>query len=125
MAALGNALGDDVLRRAFATADFRSAVRPVLGVEEFASSRAAARSPARRWARPCVAAGGDDVICALGGDDVIAGGGGEDVVYGDGGDDRIAGGGGDDTLYGDEGGDNRPGRGRETTCWPEARAPTA
>ena len=35
MAALGNALGDDVMRQDFATADFRAAIRPVLGVEEF------------------------------------------------------------------------------------------
>jgi hypothetical protein len=35
MAALGNALGDDVLRRAFATPDLTQAIRPVVGVEEF------------------------------------------------------------------------------------------
>ena len=38
MASLGNALGHDVLRRAFATRDFEHALRPVIGVEEFASS---------------------------------------------------------------------------------------
>jgi hypothetical protein len=37
MAALGNALGHDVLRRAFATRDVERALRPVIGVEEFAS----------------------------------------------------------------------------------------
>jgi hypothetical protein len=36
MAALGNALGDDVLRNSFATPDPRRSVRPVIGVEEFA-----------------------------------------------------------------------------------------
>src|SRR5215210_7609737 len=35
MAALGNALGGDVLRNAFAGGDFARRVRPVLGVEEF------------------------------------------------------------------------------------------
>ena len=38
MAALGNALGDDVLRRAFADAPLASRVRPVIGVEEFGSA---------------------------------------------------------------------------------------
>lgn len=35
MAALGNALGGDVLRDAFSGGDFARTVRPVLGVEEF------------------------------------------------------------------------------------------
>jgi hypothetical protein len=35
MAALGNELGDDVLREAFSTPDTRRALRPVIGVEEF------------------------------------------------------------------------------------------
>jgi putative glucoamylase len=39
MAALGNALGHDVLRRAFATRDVERALRPVIGVEEFAHAR--------------------------------------------------------------------------------------
>jgi Putative glucoamylase/Protein of unknown function (DUF3131) len=39
MAALGNALGDDVLRRAFADRGVERAVRPVIGVERFAASR--------------------------------------------------------------------------------------
>ena len=38
MAALGNALGHDVLRRAFATSDMERSLRPVIGVEEFNSS---------------------------------------------------------------------------------------
>jgi hypothetical protein len=103
MASLGNALGHDVLRRAFATRDFEHAVRPVIGVEEFASSP-----------RPCTITGtpgpdrlrgtnGDDFICGLGGDDVIDARGGNDAVFGDAGDDRIDGGDGDDNLYGGDG----------------------
>jgi putative glucoamylase/uncharacterized protein DUF3131/hemolysin type calcium-binding protein len=109
MAALGNALGGDVLRKAFATSDFERALRPVIGVEEFGSSP-----------RPCTITGTDgpdqlagtshdDVICGLGGDDVIDARGGDDVVFGDAGDDRIAGGPGDDTLYGGAGTDELDG----------------
>jgi Ca2+-binding RTX toxin-like protein len=102
MAAIGNALGDDVLRRAFATEDIERGLRPVVGVEEFSASP-----------RPCTITGtaGDDrltgtrradVICGLGGSDTVDAGAGDDVVFGDGGDDRVAGGNGDDTLYGGE-----------------------
>jgi hypothetical protein len=35
MAAIGNALADDVLRRAFVTPEFQQALKPVIGVEEF------------------------------------------------------------------------------------------
>jgi hypothetical protein len=105
MAALGNALGDDVLRRAFATRDVEHALRPVIGVEEFASSP-----------RPCTITGTtgpdrlhgtrhDDVICGLGGNDVIDAGDGDDAVFGDEGNDRLAGGDGADTLYGGDGDD--------------------
>ena len=105
MAALGNALGHDVLRRAFATRDVEHALRPVIGVEEFGSSP-----------RPCTITGtpqadhlrgtrGDDVICGLGGNDVIDAGAGDDTVFGDAGDDRIRGGDGADTLYGGDGDD--------------------
>ena len=38
MAALGNALGDDVLRRAFADRELERALRPVIGVERFSTS---------------------------------------------------------------------------------------
>jgi hypothetical protein len=38
MAALGNALGDDVLRKAFATPDLERALRPVIGIEHFGAS---------------------------------------------------------------------------------------
>jgi Ca2+-binding RTX toxin-like protein len=116
MAALGNALGHDVLRRAFATPDFERALRPVIGVEEFGSSP-----------RPCTITGtegpdslrgtdGDDVICGLGGDDVIDARGGDDAVFGDAGDDRIRGGDGDDNLYGGDGFDDLDGgRGFDVT----------
>jgi hypothetical protein len=44
MAAIGNALADDVLRDAFATKEFRKALRPVIGLETFnAGPRDAAR----------------------------------------------------------------------------------
>jgi hypothetical protein len=109
MAALGNALGHDVLRRAFATSGFERALRPVIGVEEFGSSP-----------RPCTITGtpgddrlggprGDDVICGLGGNDVIDAGDGDDVLFGDAGDDRLTGGDGDDTLYGGDGEDSLDG----------------
>ena len=38
MAALGNALGDDVLRRAFADRELERGLRPVIGVERFNTS---------------------------------------------------------------------------------------
>jgi hypothetical protein len=38
LAALGNALADDVLRRAFASSDYEGALRPVIGVEQFNDS---------------------------------------------------------------------------------------
>jgi hypothetical protein len=109
MAALGNALGHDVLRRAFATSEMERALRPVIGVEEFNSSP-----------RPCTITGTtggdrlrgtshDDVICGLGGDDVIDARDGDDAVFGDAGNDRIDGGDGDDTLYGGDGDDTLTG----------------
>jgi hypothetical protein len=39
MGAIGNALGDDVLRRAFATPDVERALRPVIGIERFGARR--------------------------------------------------------------------------------------
>ena len=109
MAALGNALGHDVLRRAFATDDMERSLRPVIGVEEFNSSP-----------RPCTITGtpradrlrgtrGPDVVCGLGGNDTIDARDGDDTVFGDAGDDRIDGGDGDDTLYGGEGDDRADG----------------
>ena len=38
MAALGNALGDDVLRRAFADRAVEQKLRPVIGIERFSTS---------------------------------------------------------------------------------------
>jgi hypothetical protein len=38
MAALGNALGDDVLRRAFADRSMELELRPVIGIERFSTS---------------------------------------------------------------------------------------
>ena len=35
MAAIGNALADDVLRRDFVTPGFTRAVKPMIGVEQF------------------------------------------------------------------------------------------
>lgn len=37
MAAIGNALGHDMLRRAFATPEFTRALRPVISIEEFSA----------------------------------------------------------------------------------------
>ena len=109
MAAIGNALGHDGMRRAFATRDVERELRPVMGVEEFSASP-----------RPCTITGtprgdrlrgtrGDDVICGLGGDDVIDGRDGDDALFGDGGRDRLRGGEGEDTLYGGEGDDRLDG----------------
>ncbi|MGZ4699330.1 MAG: cellobiose phosphorylase, partial [Oryzihumus sp.] len=41
MAALGNALGDDVVRRGFATAEVEASLRPLLAAEKFDISPAA------------------------------------------------------------------------------------
>jgi hypothetical protein len=106
MAALGNALARDMLRKAFASPEFESALRPVLGVEEFgADPRGCTISGTARDDRLAGTAG-DDVICAGGGDDVVDGRGGNDVIFGDAGDDTISGGAGQDSVYGD-GGDDR------------------
>jgi len=35
MAAIGNALGHDMLRRTFTTQEFEQALRPVISIEEF------------------------------------------------------------------------------------------
>jgi hypothetical protein len=109
MAALGNALGHDVLRRAFATRSFERAVRPGVGVEEFNVRPRGCTVTGTPGDDRIVGTPRADVICGLGGDDAIDGRGGDDVVYGDAGDDRIRGGGGDDTLYGDAGGDTLAG----------------
>jgi hypothetical protein len=109
MAALGNALGGDVLRRAFATDDFERAVRPVLGVEEFGVAPRGCTLTGTEGPDRLVGTSGADVICGLGGDDRVEGAGGDDVLYGDAGTDRVVGGAGADTLYGDEGVDRLDG----------------
>jgi hypothetical protein len=111
MAALGNALGRDVIRRSFATPDVRRAVRPVLGVEEFDTRPRGCTIRGTRHADVLRGTRHADVICGLGGDDVISARGGDDVVYGDGGSDTVRGGRGADTVYGDAGRD-RIGGGR-------------
>jgi hypothetical protein len=109
MAALGNALGGDVLRDAFATPGLRRAIRPVLGVEEFAVAPRGCTISGGSGDDVLSGTPGDDVICGLGGADTIGGGGGDDVIYGDDGNDAIAGGDGADTVYGDDGDDTLAG----------------
>jgi Ca2+-binding RTX toxin-like protein len=83
MAAIGNALGGDLLRRAFVTTATERNVRPVIGVEEFNSHP-----------RGCTITGtpGDDRLNGTSGDDVMAGGPGDDHLSGGPGDDFPAGG---------------------------------
>jgi hypothetical protein len=105
MAALGNALGGDVLRNAFSGGDFARRVRPVLGVEEFNVQPRGCTITGTAGDDRLTGTAGDDVICALGGKDLILAGGGDDVLFGDAGDDRLEGGGGADTAYGGDGTD--------------------
>lgn len=105
MAALANALADDVLRRAFATPDMRRALRPVVAVEEFNSRPRGCTVTGTEGRDVLEGTAGDDVICALGGGDVVIARGGDDVVFGDAGDDRVQAGAGDDTVYGADGED--------------------
>jgi hypothetical protein len=109
MAALGNALGGDVMRQDFATADFRAAIRPVLGVEEFATSPRGCTITGTDGPDTLVGTPGPDVICGLGGNDTIRGMGGNDIIYGDAGSDHLIGNGGDDYLYGGDGNDKLDG----------------
>jgi len=105
MAAIGNALGDDMLRRAFASPDLERALRPLMGVEEFGDDPRGCTITGTDGPDRLVGTRRDDVICGGGGNDVVSGGGGDDTVYGDAGDDTLSGGAGDDTLYGDDGAD--------------------
>ena len=52
MAAIGNALGDDMLRRAFADARLERALRPVMGVEEFGADPRGCTITGTRGRRP-------------------------------------------------------------------------
>ena len=123
MAALGNALGRDVLRDAFATRDVERAVRPAVAVEEFnveprgctitgtEGARPAARDaprrrdlrarrrrrdPRRRRRRRGLRRRGRRPARRRRGDDAL---------YGDDGADRLDGGSGDDVLAGGPGAD--------------------
>jgi Putative glucoamylase/Protein of unknown function (DUF3131)/RTX calcium-binding nonapeptide repeat (4 copies) len=101
MAAIGNALGRDMLRGAFSA----KALRPVMGVEEFGARPRGCTITGTPRADRLRGTSGDDVICAGEGDDRIDARGGDDAVFGDGGEDRLDGGDGDDTLYGGPGRD--------------------
>jgi hypothetical protein len=105
MAALGNALGGDLLRDAFAGGSFTRAVRPVVGVEEFNVQPRGCTITGSEGDDKLTGTAGDDVVCGLGGNDAVAGGGGEDVLFGDAGDDRLDAGSAPDTLYGGDGSD--------------------
>ncbi len=106
MAAIGNALGDDLLRDAFVGDDqLASTLRPLLAIEEFGAEPRACTISGTDRRDHLVGTPGDDVICAGAGNDKVDGGGGDDIIYGDEGDDKVDGGDGDDVLYGDEGDD--------------------
>ncbi len=105
MAALGNALGGDVLRHAFVTRQTERSLRPLLGVEEFGATPRGCTITGTPRADRLRGTRGNDVICGLGGDDRIDGGGGDDAIFGDAGADRLDGGDGADSLYGDDGAD--------------------
>ena len=109
MAALGNALGDDVLRHAFVTSATERRVRPLIGVEEFGATPRGCTITGTPGPDVLRGTSRDDVICGLGGDDRIDGGGGNDAIFGDAGNDRLSGGDGNDTLYGDDGADTLSG----------------
>jgi Ca2+-binding RTX toxin-like protein len=105
MAALTNALGNDALRKAFATEQMKRALRPVIAVEEFNARPRGCTIRGTENGEVLRGTGRDDVICALGGKDVVIAGGGADVVFADAGADRVHAGDGDDTAYGGDGDD--------------------
>jgi hypothetical protein len=109
MAAIGNALADDVLRRAFATPEYERALRPLVGVEEFGADPRGCTITGSSGDDRLTGTPGDDVICSGAGADRVAAGRGDDAVFGDGGDDRLGGDSGKDTLYGDDGDDRLEG----------------
>lgn len=87
MAAIGNALGGDMLRRAFVTRATERSVRPVIGVEEFNSDPRGCTITGTHGDDRLGGTSRDDVICGLGGDDRVDGGAGNDAVFGDAGED--------------------------------------
>src|SRR4051794_7524536 len=105
MAALGDALGGDVLRDAFSGGDVARTVRPVIGVEEFNVQPRGCTITGTEGPDKLTGTAGADVICGLGGNDTIEAGGGGDALFGDAGADRLSGGAGADTLYGGDGDD--------------------
>ena len=111
MAALGNALGDDVLRDAFVTRETERTLRPLLGVEEFGASPRGCTITGTPGADRLRGTRRADVICGLGGDDRIDGRGGGDAIFGDAGADVVSGGSGADSLYGGDGDDDLSGDG--------------
>jgi Putative glucoamylase/RTX calcium-binding nonapeptide repeat (4 copies)/Protein of unknown function (DUF3131) len=111
MAAIGNALAGDVLRRAFVAPGVERALRPVVGVEEFGARPRGCTMTGGSGPDRLLGTRGDDVICAGAGDDLVFASSGDDAVFGDDGDDSLAGGRGDDTLYGGPGADRMTGDG--------------
>ena len=109
MAAIGNALAGDVLRRAFVAPGVERALRPVVGVEEFGARPRGCTVTGGSGPDRLLGTRGDDVICAGAGDDLVFASNGDDAVFGDDGDDSLAGGRGDDTLYGGPGADRMTG----------------
>jgi hypothetical protein len=109
MAAIGNALGNDLLREGFADRRMERSLRPVIGIEEFGASPRGCTVSGTPGADRMRGTSEPDVICAGDGDDRIEAWSGDDAVFGDGGDDRIDGGAGDDTLYGGDGDDRLDG----------------
>ena len=105
MAAVGNDLTDDLLRRSFVTPAMRRVLRPVVGVEEFGVRPRGCTITGSEGPDVLFGTSGRDVICAGGGGDLVWGGAGDDVVFGDAGRDLVVGGAGDDTLYGGGAGD--------------------
>ena len=105
MAAIGNALAGDVLRDVFAP----SALRPVIGVEEFGARPRGCTITGTSGPDRLNGTAGRDVICGLEGNDRIDAGGGDDAVFGDAANDRLAGEAGDDNLYGGDGEDRLEG----------------
>ena len=72
MAALGNALGDDVMRQRLRDAGHGpNAMRPVLGVEEFNVQPRGCTITGTDGPDRLIGTPGADVICGLGGDDRI------------------------------------------------------